>query len=200
MLLFLLACQAEPVDVPDAWTRAEAACGEPSPWFDVKLVRPIETLVRRPSPACEAVLRDDFGLTSDVGLSAAWSLVLWPVDPDAYDAAAFEIDDLDAGAPTAPGAWASFDQGAVTVSALDEVVGFVGASVLVHEGSHAWAPRHVACVDGVRACDRDDGGALGAQVRYLDAVIAEADRDDHTRGGTLTALQSFRDGVEARTR
>lgn len=195
MLLFLLACQAEPVDVPDAWTRAEAACGEPAPWFDVKFVRPIETLARRPAPTCEAVLRDDFGLTSDVGLSAAWSLVLWPVDHDAYDAAAFEIDEVIAGPPVVDGAWASFDDGVVTVSA-SEVVGFVGASVLVHEGAHAWAPRHVRC-GGVFACDRDDEGTLGEQVRYLDAVLAMADADAHSRGGTVEALRWFRGDVDA---
>ena len=199
-MLLSAGCQSDvEVEVPDAWSGAEAACGEPAPWFDGQFVLPVETLERRPSPACEAVLRADFGIPagSDVGLSAAWSLVLWPVDPNAYDEAAFWIDEVVEGEVEHDG-WASYDDGIVTIGS-DEVVGYLGASVLVHEGAHGWAPGHIRCpLTGDRACDPDRAGVVGTQLAWLDELVGLADEDGHSRGGTVEPLRSFRDSLENR--
>lgn len=198
LVAILLACTpSDPGEAPDATTRAEAACGEPVPVFSDKEVEPVIGLTRRPSPECEAVLREDFGIPdgSDVGLSAAWSLVLFPV-PGAYDDAAFRIDAVVEG-DAGDDAWASYQNGVVTIADPAAVTGPIGASILVHEAAHAWAPGHVRCpLTRDLACDDTEEGTVGVQVAWLDGLLGLA--DGRARLDVVDWFVGFRDGIEPR--
>lgn len=200
--LLLIACAEtlDPVDAPDAWTRARIACPRGDRViFDRKVIAPISQGTTLPDETCAEVLRDDFGIAEDqpCALTAAWSLVLWQVDAAAYDRAAYAIDEVIDGCDDGR-AEAAYHDGAVCI-ADDFDGGHLGAAVLVHEAAHAWSPPHVRCSwDGLPSCDDTTDGAVGAQVAWLDALVVMVEQDPRTRAGAVDPVEVYIDGLAER--
>lgn len=173
VLATLIACSRfDPVDPPDRWTDAHAACDDgKAPGAPVP-------------EACADLVADDFGDPAGVLLAGEVAQLRLGVDPDLYDLEAFYVEGVREA--TNDDRWAHeghiarWDVGDRAIVVYPEYEGLetpleLGA-VLAHETGHGrpHGRAHVVCrtgeFAGQKLCDRWEEGAIATQLWFADSI------------------------------